>query len=186
MQLDRDFFERFLIRHRRILVALLLATIAWLIAGNLAGATSVVMVNAPITSGSLIDSQTLSVVEVRGTLPEGYINDVEQISGYYSNQNLVPGMVLLSSHLTSTPSDSNRLVASLPLEAGDNTLYQPGASVRVWAISDEGVFLITENAVVISTEQSVSENNRVTLAFDEASEYRLMQAFALRLVLNQA
>lgn len=186
MKLDRDFLEQFLIRHRRILVALLLATIAWIIAGNLVGSTSAVIVTAPITHGSRIESQTLSVVEVRGTLPQGYISDIEQLSGHYSNQNLVPGMLLLSSHLTSTPSNSNRFVASLPLEAGDNTQYQPGASVRVWAVSDEGVFLITDNATVISTQQSVSANNRVTLAFDETSEYRLMQAYALRLVLNQA
>ena len=56
----------------------------------------------------------------------------------------------------------------------------------MWAISDEGAFLISENAVVLSTQESVGANNRVTLAFDEASEFRLMQAFAIRLVLNQA
>lgn len=186
MNFNREFIERFLIRHRRVLVALLAATVVWLFASNVAGSTTVVLVTSPIPAGSMISPDSLSIVEVQGNLPEGVIGDLNQVQNLYANQNLTPGMFLLSSQLTSTSNTSNRFIASLPLEAGDNTLYPPGSLVRVWSLGEEGAFLITESAVVISTEQSVGGNNRVTLAFDEASEFPLMQAFALRLVINQA
>jgi hypothetical protein len=186
MNFNREFFERFLIRHRRVLVAVLAATVVWLFASNVAGYTAVVLVTSPVPAGSVVSPESLSIVEVQGSLPEGVITDISQVQNLYANQNLRPGMFLLSSQLSSTGNTSNRFTASLPLEAGDNTLYPTGSSVRVWSLGEEGAFLITENAVVISTEQNVGGNNRVTLTFDEASEFRLMQAFALRLVINQA
>lgn len=186
MNFNREFFERFLIRHRRVLVAVLAASIVWLFASNVAGTTAVLLVTSPIPAGSIITSESLSLIEVQGSLPEGVLRDISQVENLFANQNLTPGMFLLSSQLSSTGTSSNRFIASLPLEAGDTTLYPPGSVVRVWSLGEEGAFLITENAVVISTEQSVGGNNRVTLAFDEASEFQLMQAFALRLVINQA
>jgi hypothetical protein len=185
MKLNRTFFEKFLLRHRRILVALLGATVVWVFASNLTGTTSVVLVSSPLPAGSTISADSMSMVEVRGVLPDGFIRDISQVQGLFTNQNLSPGTLLLSSHLSTNQNSLNKFVASLPLEAGDTSTYPPGSSVRVWAISDEGAFLISENAVVLSTQESVGANNRVTLAFDEASEFRLMQAFAIRLVLNQ-
>lgn len=167
-------------------MAVLGATLVWMFASNIAGASNAVLVLSPIAPGESIPSSALGIIEVRGELPEGTLSSTEQLQRVFANKNLMPGTLLNVQDITASRSADTYLQASLPLEAGDETQYRPGSSVRVWVIKEEGSFLVTDNAIVLLTQAGVGANSRVVLKFDPAVEFELMQAYAVRLVLNQA
>lgn len=155
--------------------------VALLVSSFLSGAHKggpVVVAARELQAGHRIGEADLAQAWLESPLSSKAIAERELVVGRLLNSSLPAGAVILKSQLGLQKRRVNSLLVSLPLESGDDTAYAIGSSVHVWALSDSGAWLLSEEAQVMGRN---ADSGRVLLALPKSAEAAAMNALAVRL-----
>lgn len=172
-----------LLMYRRWLTAAVLALLVWSLLNGSHKGQQIWLYREPLAAGTTIRAADLIPAWLDSGQTTGYLTDPAEIVGQTLVSSAVANSPVMAGQLSPTPPAGDRVVANLPLEAGDIGVYPVGSKLHVWALGDGPTTLITDAGLLIGSSQSALATPRVTVSLPTSAEAAAMQATAVRLVI---
>ena len=170
----------FIAHYRRYLAAVLVVCAVWAFAQSAHSGTRIYLATAAAAPGTALADAEWHEVWLDGDTA-AFVTDLPTDSKATLNATLAVGQPLLKSDLAVTGAGADRIVVSLPLEAGDTTAYDAGTAVHVWALADGFSEALTDDGVVVGTTSASVAAPRIILSLPRFVEAAAMRAVAVRL-----
>ena len=169
------------LQFRRHLAVLVVTLLAWSVVNGVHKGEQIVVTTGPIVAGQIVTAGQLELAWLDGPAVDGYAREPDQIVGKALLRSISAASPVLLSDLLLDNDQPERVVVDLPLDAGVGADYPSGTTVHVWAVGDEGSWLLSEDGVVVGVLGGSLGNSRVVLSLPEADESAAMSALAVRL-----
>ena len=155
--------------------------LAWSLLNGAHKGQQIVVTTGPIAAGQPVTAGQLELAWLDGPPVDGYAREPAQIVGRALLRSVAAASPVLLSDLQLGNDQPERVVVDLPLDAGVGADYPSGTTVHVWAVGDEGSWLLTADGVVVGVLGGSLGNSRVVLSLPQKDESAAMSALAVRL-----
>lgn len=170
-----------LLQYRRHLAVLIMTLFAWSLLNGAHKGQQIVVSAAPIAAGQPVTEAQVALAWLDGPSIAGFVTEPSEVVGKALLRSLAPDTPLLRSDLQLGNQQPERVVVDLPLDAGAGAEYASGTTVHVWAVGEEGAWLLSSDGIVVGLLGGALGDNRVVLSLPRDAESAAMSALAVRL-----
>jgi hypothetical protein len=178
-RIDIQQINLFILRYRKILLALGFSLIVWMISSNPPNGNLVLIANQFIPANSKLQAEQFSLITIANFETESFISNLESIQSLYTKIDIQPGSLINQESTSSEKGFNNRVDVFVNLENQGN--INPGSKLHLWSQSDEFSQLISSDAVV-RTSESDSYGARLLVSIPLTDEYAVMQSQGIKVV----
>ncbi len=170
----------FILRYRKILVAIGFSFIVWNISQTPPNGNLVLVANQFIPANTPLTSELFSKVTINDFDTESYVADISQIQSSYAKNDIPVGALINRDAIESEYSLNDRVDVYITLENIGG--IPAGRHLHLWAQSDGYSNLVSKDAIV-RTSETDNYGTRLTVSVPNADEYSVMQSQSIKVVL---
>jgi hypothetical protein len=170
----------FILRYRKILVALGFSFIVWSIAQNPPDGKVVLIANQFIPANHQLSAEQFSEIRISGFDTENFVTGFSEVNNKFSKSEIAAGSLLKQDAMSSESLNSDRVDVFITLE--NQTTISAGTKLHLWSDLEEFKQLVSSDAVV-RTSESDNYGTRLRVSIPLADEYSVMQSNSIKVVL---
>jgi len=179
-KIDLNQIHLFILRYRKILIALGFSFIVWSIAQNPPDGEIVLIANQFIPAHSKLAAEQFTQINISGLDTGNFISKYSEIDSTYSQNDIQPGSLIQKGNISQVAAPNNRVDVFISL---DNQLeINAGTKLHLWSDSEEFKQLVSNDAVVRSSETD-SYGTRLRVSVPISDEYSVMQSNDIKVVM---
>lgn len=163
----------FLLRYRKILIALLVSFLVWNLTQNAPPGKTVLIAREFIPANAKLSQNQFLQIQISGLDTENFLTEFVQVEAKYAKRQIPIGSLISKNSIKTKPDLSTRIDVFVSLENTDQ--IAPGTPLHLWAISDQFKKLVSTDAIVRSaTYDNFKTHLKVSIPL--LDEYEVMQA----------
>jgi hypothetical protein len=170
----------FILRYRKILVALGFSFIVWTISQNPPAGNLVLIANQFVPANSALTAEQFSLATISDFDSANYVSKYSDLASNFSQVDIAPGSLLSRDSITSDKVFNNRIDVFVALE--NQGQINPGTHLHLWSQSEEIGRLISSEAIVRKSETD-NYGTRLTVSIPISDEYAVMQSQGIKVSL---
>ena len=179
-KVDFNQIHLFILRYRKILIALGFSFIVWSIAQNPPDGKVVLIANQYIPANSKFELAQFAEVRVAGFDTDQFVNSFSLLRSAFAKSDIAMGSLIAQEELSSNSFPTNRVDVFISLDS--QLPIKAGSKLHLWANSDEFKHLVSNDAVVRSSETD-SYGTRLRVSVPMSDEYSVMQSDDIQVVM---
>lgn len=163
----------FILRYRKILVALGFSFIVWTISQNPPSGNLVLIATQFVPANSALSSEQFELATISDFDTKNYVSEFSAIELAFNSYDILPGSLLSKDSISNTAIQNNRVDIFVNLE--NQGAIEPGSRLHLWSQDDEFNRLVSSDGIVRKSDTD-NYGTRLTISIPLADEYQVMQS----------
>lgn len=170
----------FILRYRKILIALGFSFIVWSIAQNPPEGNVVLIANQFIPASTQLLPEQFSEVRISGFAVDDFVTNISELTSAYSKNNITSGALVMRDAITAKSISDDRVDVFISLE--NQSPINPGTKLHLWSDQEEFKQLVSSDALVRTSEVD-NYGTRLRVSIPMQDEYAVMQSDSIKIVM---
>lgn len=170
----------FLLRYRKIFVALIISFLVWSLTLNPPTGATVLIAKEFIPQNSSLSRTQFAQIQVSNFDTSEYLADFSELKSTFAGQDIQAGSLMVDNYLKSEVGSTTRVDVFISVE--NSGIVRPGAKLHLWTSGDEYKRLVSSDAVVRSSHiDNYQTHLRVSIPI--LDEYEVMQSNEIKIAI---